>query len=118
MSNRTLRSSSLAVTFIARQFGVRINADFVEDALQQGTLSNPKEFAAFFARQRVLTKPRRSTVTDLIEKAYLFPCIGLMKNGQSLILVGVDSAGDEGEIIISVDPTDPTAKPERTEIYH
>jgi len=116
MSNRTLRSSSLAVTFIARQFGVRINADFVEDALQQGTLSNPKEFAAFFARQRVLTKPRRSTVTDLIEKTYLFPCIGLMKNGQSLILVGVDSAGDEGEVIISVDPTDPTAKPERTAI--
>ena len=43
-----MRSSALAVTFIARQFGVRINADAVEQALDHGVLSNSKEFDNFF----------------------------------------------------------------------
>ena len=45
---RTIRSSCLAVTFIARQFGVRINADFVENTIKKGSLTSPKEFNDFF----------------------------------------------------------------------
>ena len=67
-ASRTIRSSCLAVTFIARQFGVRINADFVENTLKNGSLSNPKEFTDFFARQGILTKARRTNVFDLEEK--------------------------------------------------
>jgi hypothetical protein len=47
-ASRTIRSSCLAVTFIARQFGVRINADFVENTLKNGDLSNSKELTDFF----------------------------------------------------------------------
>ncbi|MBO34470.1 MAG: hypothetical protein CMM74_16085 [Rhodospirillaceae bacterium] len=116
MSTRTIRSSALAITFIARQFGVRINADFVENAIQQGTLSNSKELAAFFAKQRVLAKPRNSKTKDLLDKSYMFPCVGIMKNGQALILIGADNQPDDDvQHIITIDPTDPTAKPSKIE---
>ena len=87
-SARIIRSSCLAVTFISRQFGVRINADFVENTLKKGSLSSPKEFNDFFLRQGILTKPRNIDITNLLEKSYLFPCVGIMKTGQALILIG------------------------------
>ena len=80
-ASRTIRSSCLAVTFIARQFGVRINADFVENALKQGSLASPKEFNIFFAQHGIVTKPRKINIAELTEKKYLFPCVGLMKTG-------------------------------------
>ena len=52
-TDRIIRSSCLAVTFISRQFGVRINADFVENTLKQGSLSSPKEFTDFFQHQGI-----------------------------------------------------------------
>ena len=87
-NTRVMRSSALAVTFIARQFGVRINADAVEQALDHGVLSNSKEFDNFFSDHHVLTKPRKANVSDLIEKRYLYPCVGVMRSGQAQILVG------------------------------
>ncbi len=107
---RTIRSSCLAVTFIARQFGVRINADFVENTIKKGSLTSPKEFNDFFLRQGILTKPRNTDITNLSEKSYLFPCVGIMKTGQALILIGTKK-GENGSIegILSIDPMDPTA---------
>ena len=109
-SARTIRSSCLAVTFISRQFGVRINADFVENTLKKGSLSSPKEFNDFFLRQGILTKPRNIDITNLLEKSYLFPCVGIMKTGQALILIGTKK-GEDGNIksVLSIDPMDPTA---------
>jgi ABC-type bacteriocin/lantibiotic exporter with double-glycine peptidase domain len=110
-SARIIRSSCLAVTFISRQFGVRINADFVENTLKQGSLSTPKEFNDFFQQHGVLTKPRNIDITNLFEKSYLFPCVGIMKTGQALILIGTkDSDDGNTKNILSVDPLDPTAK--------
>ena len=113
-ASRTIRSSCLAVTFIARQFGVRINADFVENTLQNGSLSNPKEFTDFFATQGILTKPRKTKFSDLVDRRYLYPCVGIMKTGQALILIGAQ-ASKEGKstTILSIDPVDPTAEVHR-----
>jgi ABC-type bacteriocin/lantibiotic exporter with double-glycine peptidase domain len=111
LSNRTIRSACMAVTFIARQFGKRINADYVENSIEQGTLSNPKEFSDFFAQQGVLTKPRRCRAKDLLEKRYLYPCVGVLKTGQAVILIGFESSEpDSPKNILSIDPLDPTAK--------
>ena len=110
-SARIIRSSCLAVTFISRQFGVRINADFVENTLKRGSLSSPKEFNDFFQQHGVLTKPRNINIASLLEKSYLFPCVGIMKTGQALILVGTKvSDNSNTKSILSVDPMDPTAK--------
>ena len=106
-ATRTIRSSCLAVTFIARQFGVRINADFVENTLKKGSLTSPKEFNDFFLRQGILTKPRNTEITSLTEKTYLFPCVGIMKTGQALILIGTKkSENSSTHSILSIDPMD------------
>jgi ABC-type bacteriocin/lantibiotic exporter with double-glycine peptidase domain len=110
-SARIIRSSCLAVTFISRQFGVRINADFVENTLKKGSLSSPKEFNDFFLRQGILTKPRNIDITNLLEKSYLYPCVGIMKTGQALILIGAKKSDDSNtKSILSIDPMDPTAE--------
>ena len=116
-ASRTIRSSCLAVTFIARQFGIRINADFVENTLKQGEMSTPKDFNDFFSRQGILTKPRKIRQSDLIDKRYLYPCVGIMKTGQSLILIGAQVSNDgKTTNLLSIDPVDPTAEVKRTEI--
>jgi ABC-type bacteriocin/lantibiotic exporter with double-glycine peptidase domain len=118
--SQTIRSSSLAITFISRQFGVRINADFVEGSIQKGTLSNLRELTNFFHQNKVSIKPRNSSESDLVEKKYLFPCVAIMKTGQSLILIGTDTAETEDHVqqqrVLSIDPTDPSAKVERAEL--
>ena len=115
-ASRTIRSSCLAVTFIARQFGVRINADFVENTLKNGSLSNPKEFTDFFARQGILTKARKTKFSDLKEKSYLYPCVGVMKTGQALILIAAKASEDgKSTHILTIDPVDPTAEVHRYE---
>ena len=116
-SARTIRSSCLAVTFISRQFGVRINADFVENTLKKGSLTSTKEFNDFFLRQGILTKPRNTDMTNLLGKSYLFPCVGIMKTGQALILIGTKK-GEDGSTkgILSIDPMDPTADVKVTKI--
>ncbi len=115
-ASRTIRSACLAVTFIARQFGVRINADFVENTLKNGSLSNPKEFTDFFTRQGILTKARKTKFSDLEEKGYLFPCVGVMKTGQALILIAAKASEDgKSTHILTIDPVDPTAEVHRYE---
>ena len=44
MTSRAFRSSAIGVTYIARQFGIQVNADAVEEAIQRGTLTKPKDF--------------------------------------------------------------------------
>ena len=86
-NTRVIRSSALAVTFIAQQFGIRINADAVETALDHGVLSNSRELDKFFSDHQVLTKPRKANASDLLDKRYLYPCVGVMRSGQAQILI-------------------------------
>jgi len=106
----------MGITFIARQFGKRINADYVEYSLEQGGITNSKEVSDFFAKQGVLTKPRRCGLKDLLERRYLYPCVGLMKSGQAVILIGVENVdGADPTQILSIDPLDPTAQVQKAE---
>ncbi|MEK9942977.1 MAG: ABC transporter transmembrane domain-containing protein [Gammaproteobacteria bacterium] len=106
---RTIRSSCLAVTFIARQFGVRINADFVENSIKRGDLTNSKELSNFFDNQGVITLTRKSKITDLQNKNYLYPCVCIMKSGQAYILIGMTPSDTGENKFLAIDPTDPSA---------
>lgn len=113
-STRAMRSSAIGVTYIARQFGIQITADAVEDALQRGTLSNHKEFVNYFFEHGVTVKLRKFSSMELLEKKYIYPCIGIMKDGRSFILAGSDVRdGADQPKVIAIDPMDPTAKAER-----
>ena len=117
MKSRSLRSSAISVAFIARQFGIRVNADALETQIKNGSLSTTKDFEDYFFRQGVLIKLRKLGVPDLIEKKYIFPCAGIMADGRSYILIGVDvREGIEKAKVIAIDPMDPTAQPERIDL--
>ena len=114
MSSRAFRSSAIGVTYIARQFGIQVNADSVEDAIARGTLSTAKDFDHYFFEQGILTKIRKFKPEELLEKKYIYPCIGIMKDGRSYILAGTDLKGSDGKPeVVVIDPMDPTAKAER-----
>jgi len=114
MTSRAFRSSAIGVTYIARQFGIQVNADAVEEAIQRGTLTKPKDFSNYFFDHGVLVKIRKFTAPELVDKKYIYPCVGIMKDGRSFILAGADTrdSADEAKII-AIDPMDPTAQPER-----
>ena len=111
--SRAFRSSAIAVTYIARQFGVQINVDAVTDAVERSGLSTPKDFINYFYQFGVSVKLRRFKPAELIEKKYIYPCVGVMKDGRSLILAGVDVSDQTQPKMIAIDPLDPTAKAER-----
>ncbi len=117
MTSRAFRSSAIGVTFIARQFGVRINVDAIENAISNGTLSNAKEFADYFFKQDILVRPRKLNIKELVSKSYIYPCVAIMKDGRSFILAGADSReGADKTQFIAIDPMDPTAQPARIPI--
>ncbi|MFL2783315.1 MAG: peptidase domain-containing ABC transporter [Rhodospirillales bacterium] len=111
--SRAFRSSAIAVTYISRQFGVQINVDAVTDAVERSGLSTPKDFINYFYQFGVSVKLRKFKPADLIEKKYIYPCVGVMKDGRSLILAGVDVSDQAQPKMIAIDPLDPTAKAER-----
>ncbi|MBL93707.1 MAG: hypothetical protein CMF70_00130 [Magnetovibrio sp.] len=114
MSSRTIRSSAISISFIARQFGVRVNSDSVDQAIKSGTLSTTKDLSEYFFKQHVLVKARKLPLKELVVKKYLFPCVGIMRDGHSYILAGADSSHGADKLeIIAIDPMDPTAKPLR-----
>ena len=91
MTSRAFRSSAIGVTYIARQFGVQVNADAVEEAIQRGTLTKLKDFSNYFFDHGVLVKIRKFSASELREKKYIYPCVGIMKDGRSYILAGADT---------------------------
>ncbi len=117
MKDRSLRSSAISVAFIARQFGVRVNSDALEEQIKNRSLSSTKDFEDYFFRQGVLIKLRKLKISDLLEKKYIFPCAGILNNGRSYILIGIDAReGKELAKVVVIDPMDPTAKPERIDL--
>ena len=91
--SRAFRSSSIAVTYIARQFGVQINVDSVADAVERSGLSTPKQFANYFYDFGINVKLRKFSPAELVEKKYIYPCVGVMRDGRSLILAGIEVGG-------------------------
>ena len=117
MTSRAFRSSAIGVTFIARQFGVRVNVDAIENAIDGGTLESVKDFSEYFLKHDILVKPRKLKIHDLSSKSYIYPCVAIMSDGRSFILAGADISSNDGSTeIITIDPMDPTAKPERIEL--
>jgi len=112
--SRAFRSSAIAVTYIARQFGVQINVDSVADAVERSGLSTPKQFANYFYDFGINVKLRKFSPAELVEKKYIYPCVGVMRDGRSLILAGIEVGGGvDDSKIIAIDPLDPTSKPEK-----
>lgn len=115
MNNRALLTSAIGVTLLARQYGVRVQPDVVEDALNKGVIRSSKDLDSYFGRQGIRTSFRKLRTADLVGKKYLFPCVGLMKDNRALILVAVQHTGGNSEpVVTTFDPTDPSGATKNT----
>jgi ABC-type bacteriocin/lantibiotic exporter with double-glycine peptidase domain len=114
--SRAFRSSAIAVTYIARQFGVQINVDAVAEAVERSGLTKPQQFSDYFYDFGVNARIRKFNPTDLVDKKYIYPCVGMMRDGRSLILAGIETLGSDEPKIIAIDPLDPTAQAEKIDL--
>ena len=75
MDARLLRSAALGVIAIARQFGVRITADTIDNAIERGNLNNPDQLENSLSALGVTTQLRRVKPRALRDKSYYYPCV-------------------------------------------
>jgi ATP-binding cassette subfamily B protein len=104
--------AALSVALVARQLGFQIPADRVESGFESGELASERRLVEFFDRMGVVARYRSARVRDLETRAYLFPCVALMKSGRAVVLAGCKAGTREAPAALSgVDPSDPSGKP-------
>ena len=108
MDVRLLRTGSLGVIAIARQFGVRITADAIEGALEQGDIKSPKDLEKTLAGLGVTAQFRRVKTQNFKDKLYYYPCVALFNDGTARIVVNPINNKGEPSAFVCIDPLDPS----------
>ena len=110
MNTKTLRSLSLGVIALARQFGVRITAEQLEKKISQGQIASEKELKNTLKEQGVKVQRLKPSFKTLTDRSYYFPCVALMRDGTSRIITSCKPNTDRVFEFRSIDPLDPTNK--------
>ena len=110
MDTRVLRSLSLSAIALARQFGVRITAEQLEEKISRGEVSTIRELSSTFKDQGIKLQFLKPNFQTLASRSYYFPCVAIMRDGTSKILINCSLNSDDVSEIQSIDPLDPTNK--------
>ena len=110
MDKRVLRSLSLSAIALARQFGVRITAEQLEEKISRGEVSTIRELSSTFKDQGIKLQFLKPNFQTLASRSYYFPCVAIMRDGTSKILINCSINSDDVFEIQSIDPLDPTNK--------
>jgi len=110
MDTRVLRSLSLSAIALARQFGVRITAEQLEEKISRGEVSTIRELSSTFKDQGIKLQFLKPNFQTLASRSYYFPCVAIMRDGTSKILINCSLNSDDVFEIQSIDPLDPTNK--------
>tara|TARA_B100000212_G_scaffold180294_1_gene135683 strand:- start:1251 stop:3395 length:2145 start_codon:yes stop_codon:yes gene_type:complete len=110
MDTRVLRSLSLSAIALARQFGVRITAEQLEEKISRGEVSTIRELSSTFKNQGIKLQFLKPNFQTLASRSYYFPCVAIMRDGTSKILINCSLNSDDVFEIQSIDPLDPTNK--------
>ena len=109
-----VRTSSFSCAKLARQHGVYIASDSIDEQIANGELTNLDTMTRYFQRAGIQLKQIKIKINALAGKTHLYPCTAILKDGTSLILVVVRKDEDSGELEISyIDPLDPVSKIEK-----
>ena len=107
-------ATALSIGVVARRLGCQLPADQIEKTYQAGELANERQLGEYFSRAGVSIQFRRTKSSDLEKRAYLFPCVALMRDGTTLVLAGYQKGeGETAPTILAVDPTDPDPTPQK-----
>ena len=110
MDTRVLRSLSLSAIALARQFGVKITAEQLEKKISRGEVSTIRELSSTFKDQGIKLQFLKPNFQTLASRSYYFPCVAIMRDGTSKILINCSLNSDDVFEIQSIDPLDPTNK--------
>lgn len=110
MDKRVLRSLSLSAIALSRQFGVRITAEQLEEKISRGEVSTIRELSSTFKDQGIKLQFLKPNFQTLASRSYYFPCVAIMRDGTSKILINCSLNSDDVFEIQSIDPLDPTNK--------
>ncbi|MBL41455.1 MAG: hypothetical protein CMM49_02210 [Rhodospirillaceae bacterium] len=110
INKRTARSAALGVISIANQFGVRITQDSIEQMIDRQSLSSSKSFKNKFAELGITARFKKTSLNEIKNKSYFFPCVALLKDGSSRILISYKSYSDTPGVFLLIDPLDATGE--------
>ncbi|CCQ75146.1 peptidase domain-containing ABC transporter [Magnetospira sp. QH-2] len=105
--------TALGSALVARQYGILLAADSIEEDFASGEIRDRDSFIRFFDKHGVLTRFKRVKGKDLETRGYIFPCVAPLQDGGALVLAGM-APREEGEApaIATIDPADPSGKVE------
>ncbi|SVC92243.1 uncharacterized protein METZ01_LOCUS345097, partial [marine metagenome] len=78
-------ATALSIGVVARRLGCQLPADQIEKTHQAGELADERQLGEYFSRAGVSIQFRRTKGSDLEKRAYLFPCVALMRDGTTLV---------------------------------
>ena len=108
MDTKSLRSLSLSTIALARQFGVRITAEQLEEKISRGQVASMRELSNTFNEQGIKLQLLKPNYKTFVSRSYYFPCVALLRDGTSKILIN-SSSNSEGTLQFkSIDPLDPS----------
>lgn len=95
------------VTLIGRQHGIYISAETACEDLAAGKVSTFHGLSEYFSVHNLTVTPRRLSLSDAEQRAYLFPLIATTRTGGAIIVVG-PAPGDPALLQV-LDPADPAS---------
>ena len=108
MNERSLRSLSLSAIALARQFGIRVTAEQVEEKISRGDISSRNDLEKTFKEQGIKLQYLKPALRTLIERSYYFPCVAILRDGTSKILISCKMNDENTAEFQAIDPLDPT----------
>ena len=110
MNERSIRSLSLSTIALARQFGIRVTAEQVEEKISRGHISSKNDLEQTFKEQGIKLQYLKPSLRTLIERSYYFPCVATLRDGTSRILISCKVNEQNTAEFQTIDPLDPTNK--------
>ena len=107
-NERSLRSLSLSAIALARQFGIRVTAEQVEEKISRGDISSRNDLEKTFKEQGIKLQYLKPALRTLIERSYYFPCVAILRDGTSKILISCKMNDENIAEFQAIDPLDPT----------
>ena len=110
MNLKTLRSLSLGAIALSRQFGIRITAEQLEQKISRGQIGSERELKKSLSEQSVRVQRLKPKFKTFLSRSYYFPCLAMMRDGTTKIIISCNKNREGLSEIQSIDPLDPTNK--------
>ena len=108
MDFKTLRAAAICSVPLARQLGIRITSDQIEEQCARDQLRSSNDLKAIFENYGVSAQFVKPSKEGLKTKPYYYPCVAINRDGSSNILVSAKKSKSGEYNLKIIDPLDPS----------